>query len=93
MDHCLLVARLVVSEQVRILGESLANAREVAVAEDPEAALDEAVLDAVALRVLGGKESNQRLRHREADGAHVSPRSVPAESHRGQGPPGRCRRQ
>jgi hypothetical protein len=31
------------------------------VAEDPEAALDQAVLGAVALGVLGGQEADERL--------------------------------
>src|SRR5690606_1985087 len=41
--------------------------RDVAVAEDAEAALDQPVLDAVALGVLDGQESDQSLAHGESD--------------------------
>jgi len=42
VNHGLLIARLVVGEELRILGQRLADPREVAVAEDAEAAAYEA---------------------------------------------------
>jgi hypothetical protein len=67
VDHPLLVAR----QQVGQLGRSaqlgleqrLADAGDVAVAEDPEAAGDQALLLAVALGVLAGQEADERLGH------------------------------
>ena len=65
MHHRLLVASLVVGEQIRPLEERLADPAHVAMAEDPEAAADEAVLNAVALDVLVGQELDQGLRSRQ----------------------------
>ena len=65
MHHRLLVARLVVRHQVRLLEERFAHTGHVAVAEDAEAALDEALLHAVALGVLRREEAQQCLRHRQ----------------------------
>ncbi len=45
--------------------QRLADAGDVAVAEDAEAAAEEALLDAVALDVLGGEEPDERLCSRE----------------------------
>ncbi len=53
-----------------VLEQGLADAGDVAVAEDPEAAGDQPLPGAVALAVLGGQEAHQRLGHREPDG-HV----------------------
>ena len=64
VDHGLLVARLVVGQQVRSLVERLADAGHVAMAEDSKAAVHEAMLGAVALDVLCAEKSHQRLRHR-----------------------------
>ena len=70
MHHRLLVPCLVVGEEIGVLVERLADSGDVAVAEDPEAALEEAVLDTVALDVLRGEEANEGLgggdsRHRQ----------------------------
>ncbi len=70
MDHGLLVARLVVGEQVGVLGKRLTDPGQVAVAEDAKAAFDEAVLDTVALYELGAQKAHERLRHRHSDGGH-----------------------
>src|SRR6266550_7369639 len=73
MYHRLLVARLVVGDQLRPLEERFSHTGHVAVAEDAEAALDEALLHAVALRVLRREEANQRLGHRQPNGHHAFP--------------------
>jgi hypothetical protein len=65
MHHPLLAARLVVGQELRILVQRLADPGHVAVPEDPEAAAEEPVLDAVALDVLGGEEADERLRSGE----------------------------
>jgi len=49
VHHALLVARLVVGEQLWVLRQRLSNAGQVAVAEDAEAPLYETVLDPIAL--------------------------------------------
>ena len=54
-----------------VLQQRLADAGDVAVPEDAQGALDEAVLDAVALGVLVGQEADGRLGDRQADGAGV----------------------
>jgi hypothetical protein len=63
VDHPLLVAGLVVGEFVLILEQRLAYARDVAVAENAEAAGEEAPLLAVAFDVLVRQEADQRLGH------------------------------
>src|SRR6266480_1562343 len=73
MYHRLLVARLVVGDQLRLLEERFSHTGHVAVAEDAEAALDEALLHAVALRVLRREEANQRLGRRQPNGHHAFP--------------------
>ena len=70
VDHALLVAREVV-RQIGLAGQlglqqRLADPRHVAVAEDAEAARDQAPLHAVALRVLRGQEAHQRLGDRQS---------------------------
>jgi hypothetical protein len=67
VHHRLLVARLVVREKLRALVERLAEAGDVAVPEDPEAAAEEALLDAVALDELRGEEPEQGLPRGETD--------------------------
>ena len=61
VHHRLLVPRLVVGQQIGVLVQRLADPGDVAVAEDPEAPLEEPVLDAVALDVLRGEEPYERL--------------------------------
>ena len=70
MHHRLLVARLVVGEQLWALVERLADPGDVAVAEDPEAAAEEAVLHPVAFDVLLREEPDERLRRREPRRGH-----------------------
>ena len=80
VDHRLLVAGQVVRQVGRAvqlgLQQRLADAGDVAVAEDPEAAGDQPLLDAVALRVLGGQEPHQRLGDGEPDGHACLPAEV-----------------
>jgi hypothetical protein len=64
--------------RVAELLERLAEAGDVAVAEDAPHARDEAGLDAVALGVLGREESDDGLPDRQADRAHG--RSSPSRS-------------
>ena len=61
MHHGLFVARLVVAQQVAVLLQRLAHACDVAVAKDTEAAVKEAVAQAVALHILHGEETHKRL--------------------------------
>src|SRR6185503_19710116 len=76
VDHRLLVARRVVGEQVAMLLQRLAEPGDVAVAEDPEAAREEALAGAVALDLLHGQEAHERLgdgqSHAVLPGAAVS---------------------
>ena len=65
VDHRLLVAREHVGHVVALLEQRLADARDVAVPEDAEAAGDQPLLDPVALGVLVGQEAHQRLGDRE----------------------------
>ena len=65
MHHPLLATSLVIGEELRALVQRLPDPGDVAVAEDPEAAAEEAVLDPVALDVLRGEEADERLRRRE----------------------------
>ena len=68
----LLVAALVIAELGRVLLQGLANAGDVAVAEDAPHAGEEAVLVAVAGDVLIGEVFDQRLRHGESEGLLLS---------------------
>ncbi len=72
MDHPLLVAGQQVGQLGRAaelgLEQRLADAGDVAVAEDPEAAGDQAPALAVALGVLVGQEADERLGHGEPGG-------------------------
>ena len=70
MHLCLLVAGLVIAK-VRHLLECLADACQVAVAKDAEAAREERQFAPVALHILGSQEADQRLRHGEADVRHA----------------------
>ena len=54
-----------------MLEQRLADAGDVAVPEDAEAAAEEPVPDAVALDVLGGEEADERLRGRQPGRAHA----------------------
>ena len=88
VNHGLLVARLVIGEQVGVLSQSLTDPGQVAVAEDAEATRDEPVLDTVPLHVLGAQKAHERLRHRHADGFHATT-SVREASRRAPGRRGR----
>ena len=77
VHHRLLVARQVVA-QAAVLLQRLADAGDVAVAEDAEHAGEERRRRAVALDLLGGQERDQRLRHRHPHGRHLTaPRVSP----------------
>ncbi len=71
MHHRLLVSGLVVGQHLGTLVQRLTDPGDVAVTEDPEAAAEEAVLDAVSLDVLVRQEANQRLGGREPHGPHA----------------------
>src|SRR4029450_10072855 len=68
VDHALLVAGHVVGEPVGVLAQGLANPGDVAVAEEPEAAGEQALGLAVALAVLVGQELDQGLGHGQPAG-------------------------
>ena len=68
VHHALLAASLVIGEQVGLLVQRLADAGDVPMAEDAEAAREEAVLDAVSLDMLSGEEADERLRCGEPEG-------------------------
>jgi hypothetical protein len=70
VDHPLLVARLVVRQQLGALVECLADPSDIAVAEDAKAAAEEAVLDSIPLDVLRREEADEGLRRREPDRLH-----------------------
>jgi len=61
VHHCLLVAGLVVREQIRVLVERLPDAGDIAVPEDPEAPLEETLLDTVALHMLRSEKTDESL--------------------------------
>ena len=61
MHHRLLVACLVVRQQIGVLVQRLADPGDVAVPEDSEAPFEETLLDSVALDVLRGEEPDERL--------------------------------
>ena len=65
VHHRLLVAALVVAQPIAHLIERLADAGDVAVAEDAEDAGKERLPPAVALAELDAQEPHQRLRHRQ----------------------------
>jgi hypothetical protein len=73
VDHALLVAGHVVGEHVRVLAQGLAHPGHVAVAEDPEAAREQALGGAVALAVLVGQELDQGLGHGQPPRGHALP--------------------
>ncbi|CAM5681362.1 hypothetical protein SVIOM74S_07859 [Streptomyces violarus] len=68
VHHGLFVAALVVRHRVGVFQERLADAGDVAVAEDAPGGADEPLPDAVAFGVLGGEETDQRLRDGQAGG-------------------------
>ena len=61
VNHRLLVACLVVRQQIGVLVQRLADSGDVAVPEDPEAPFEEPLLDSVPLDVLRGEEPDERL--------------------------------
>ncbi len=68
VHHGLFVAALVVGHLRGVLQQRLAEAGDVAVAEDAPGGADEPPPDAVALGVLGGEETDQRLCDGQAGG-------------------------
>ena len=77
VDHRLLVPGLEVREQLGALVQRFADPGDVAVAEDAEAAAEEAVLDAVALHDLLREEADESLRSRQP---HATPSRSSASS-------------
>ncbi len=75
VHHRLLVAGQDVA-QAAVLLQRLADAGDVAVAEDAQHPGEERLLHPVALDVLRGQERHQRLRHRPPDGRHLTAPSV-----------------
>ena len=67
-DLGLLVAALVIAQLGRVLLEGLAEAGDIAVAEDAPGAGEEGVFAAIAGDVLGGQVADEGLRHGEAGG-------------------------
>jgi hypothetical protein len=61
VNHRLLVASLVVRQQIGVLVQRLPDSCDVAVPEDPEAPFEEPLLDSVPLDVLRGEESDKSL--------------------------------
>ena len=70
VHHRLLVPALVVGQELGALVERLADAADVAVAEDAEAAAEEAVLDAVPLDMLHREKAQEGLCRRQPDPRH-----------------------
>ena len=65
MHHALLITGLVQPEVFAVLQQGLADARDVAVAEDADRATKEGLGVAVALDALGGEELDDGLADRE----------------------------
>src|SRR5258705_13212674 len=63
VDHPLLVARLVVGDQLGGLRERLPDAGETAMAEDAETAFYKPMIGAVTLQILSSQKADERLRH------------------------------
>src|SRR5204863_9699531 len=61
VDHRLFVAALVVGQEVGVLLQRLPDPRDVAVAEDAEAAGEEPLAPAIAFDLLRREEADQRL--------------------------------
>ncbi len=72
VHHGLFVAALVVRHRVGVLQQRLADAGDVAVAEDAPGGADEPLPHAVAFGVLGGQEAYERLGDRQP-GRHRCP--------------------
>src|SRR6185436_19071547 len=68
VDHRLLVARQIAADAILRLEQRLADAGDVAMAEDREHAAEERLLDAVEAGVLLRQALDQRLRHGQASG-------------------------
>ena len=73
MDHRLLVARQDRADRVARLEQRLAEAGDVAVAEDGEHAAEQRALVAVEARVLLREKTNNRLRSGESNRGHHQP--------------------
>jgi hypothetical protein len=76
VHHRLFVARLVVGEHVGVLRERLSDPGQVAVTEDAEAAFEQSMLHAIALRMLRGQKAHQGLGGGETHDAHL-PEGLP----------------
>ena len=88
VDHPLLIAALVVRHRVWVrqllLEQRLAQARDVAMPEDAEHALDQPVLHAVTLASLRDEEADDRLSDSQTHGGHgVLPSAALAAVNRG----------
>jgi hypothetical protein len=73
VDHRLLVAALHIGQQVLVLLQRLAEAGDVPVTEDAEAAGEEAPPLPVALDLLRGEKAHERLADREAYAHRATP--------------------
>ena len=71
MHHALLVAGLVQPEVFAVLQQGLADAGDIAVAEDADGAAEERLGVAVPLDPLGGEEANDGLADGQAGGVVV----------------------
>ena len=72
MHHALLITGLIQPEVFAVLQQGLADARDVAVAEDADRPTEEGLGVAVALDALGGEELDDGLADREpSDGVGV----------------------
>ena len=69
MHHRLLIAGEIVRKVIAGFEEGLPKSGNVAMAEDPQAAGEEAVAVPVALNLLRGEEANERLGHGQSHGA------------------------
>ena len=65
MDHALLIAGLVQPKVLAVLQQGLADAGDIAVAEDADRATEERLGVAVTLDALGGEELDDGLADRE----------------------------
>ena len=87
VDHPLLIAALVVRHRAWVgqllLEQRLPQARDVAMPEDAEHALDQPVLHAVTLASLRNEEADDRLSHSQTHGAH---RVLPSAARGGRQP-------
>ena len=70
MRHGLLVVGAIGRQRVARGVERFADSRDIAVAEDREHALEQALLTAVGFDLLGAEEANHRLCGGQADRCH-----------------------